>query len=80
MKRLIGILFLIFSLTPLAFSATSGSFCPVSGEETNGKITQTYNGKTYSFCCPKCVKNFKDNPEKYLNSAASQAPAEAHVH
>jgi YHS domain-containing protein len=42
--------------------------CPVTGEqidETN-KATHEYKGKIYNFCCPKCIKTFKKDPEKYI--------------
>ncbi|MDD3926428.1 MAG: YHS domain-containing protein [bacterium] len=29
-----------------------------------------YKGKTYYFCCDKCVTSFKKAPEKYLKEAA----------
>ncbi len=41
------------------------SVCPVSGEEIDRSKTFTYNGKTYAFCCNKCLKKFKADPEKY---------------
>lgn len=42
--------------------------CPVSGEkiEENTKLQYEYKGKTYDFCCPGCLEEFKKNPEKYI--------------
>ncbi len=42
--------------------------CPVSGEkiEAGETVKAEYGGKTYSFCCKMCVKDFKKNPEKYI--------------
>ena len=42
--------------------------CPVSGEEIDKdtNITYEYKGKTYRFCCPSCVEEFKKDPEKYI--------------
>ncbi len=42
--------------------------CPVSGEEIGKEtnITYEYKGKTYKFCCPSCVEEFKKDPEKYI--------------
>jgi YHS domain-containing protein len=48
--------------------------CPVSGEEI-GKgtnITYEYKGKTYRFCCPACVDEFKNDPEKYIENMKKQ--------
>lgn len=42
--------------------------CIVSGEEADPNLKLEYKGKTYYFCCKKCVKKFKDNPEKYIKS------------
>ena len=44
------------------------SVCPVTGEDADKEITYTYNGKTYSFCCKKCLKKFKADPEKYSSN------------
>ena len=41
------------------------TICPVSSEDIDSEITYTYNGKTYAFCCNKCLKKFKADPEKY---------------
>ncbi len=41
--------------------------CPVSGEDVDPKITYAYNGKTFAFCCNKCLKKFKADPQKYLS-------------
>ena len=45
--------------------------CPVSGDKisANGKFSYDYQGKTYGFCCMKCIKAFEKNPEKYLAAA-----------
>lgn len=43
--------------------------CVVSGEEADPSLKMEYKGKTYYFCCKKCLKKFKDNPEKYLKSS-----------
>jgi len=41
------------------------TICPVSSEDIDSEITYTYKGKTYAFCCNKCLKKFKADPEKY---------------
>ena len=79
MIRFVSILFVVLYLSPVAFAET-GLMCPISGEKANNKITYAYQGKTYSFCCPKCIKEFKKNPEKYLQLMASQPTTKTHVH
>jgi YHS domain-containing protein len=43
--------------------------CPVSGEEhevsADTKAVK-YKGKTYYFCCPPCLPQFKKSPAKYV--------------
>jgi len=42
--------------------------CPVMGEKVIvGKETKAvkYKGKIYYLCCPTCLGQFKQNPEKY---------------
>jgi YHS domain-containing protein len=43
--------------------------CPVSGEEfvvRDDSPHTEYQGKTYYFCCPRCVHKFESDPSKYL--------------
>jgi len=44
------------------------NICPVSGEEINEEIKATYEykGKIYNLCCASCIKEFRNNPEKYV--------------
>lgn len=43
--------------------------CPVSGESVDpDEDTYVYNGKNYGFCCSKCIKKFKADPEKYIGN------------
>jgi xanthine dehydrogenase accessory factor len=42
---------------------------PVCGMQVDLDSTPyrtTYEGKTYGFCCPHCLRKFQDNPEAYL--------------
>src|SRR3989338_3683058 len=42
--------------------------CPISGKVVDlmGEgIKYEYNGKIYNFCCKMCLKDFKQDPEKY---------------
>lgn len=41
--------------------------CPVSGEKASGDYSYIYKGKTYYFCCPNCIEEFKKDPEKYIS-------------
>lgn len=47
---------------------TGDKICPVSGEKIHEKTAATYKyeGKTYNFCCPMCIEEFKKNPAKYI--------------
>ena len=43
--------------------------CPVSGEEV-GKmgpvVKYEHDGKVFNFCCAMCLKDFKKDPDKYI--------------
>ena len=41
--------------------------CPVMGGKTSKEYSYVYKGKTYNFCCPMCIGEFKKNPEKYIS-------------
>lgn len=43
--------------------------CPVSGEEIKEEEAYKfeYEGKVYNFCCSMCVKDFKKDPQKYID-------------
>lgn len=42
--------------------------CPVSGEEIKKEeaFKYEYEGKIYNLCCKMCLKDFKKDPEKYI--------------
>lgn len=45
--------------------------CPVSGDKVgDSKLTATYEGKTYHFCCDDCPKAFAKDPAKYAKAVA----------
>ena len=46
------------------------ALCPVSGEEVDPDVTYVHEGKTYTFCCKRCVSKFKKEPAKYLKAEA----------
>lgn len=43
--------------------------CIVTKEEADPALSMEYKGKVYHFCCKKCVKKFKENPEKYIKKS-----------
>ncbi|PIP20351.1 MAG: hypothetical protein COX40_05190 [Candidatus Omnitrophica bacterium CG23_combo_of_CG06-09_8_20_14_all_40_11] len=40
--------------------------CPVIHEPASKEYSYTYEGKTYYFCCPMCIEEFKKEPQKYI--------------
>lgn len=56
--------------------------CPVSGEEIKeGEAYKfEYEGKIYNFCCSMCVKDFKKDPQKYIDILEKMKEEEAHLH
>jgi YHS domain-containing protein len=57
------------SMTQNTVSKTFNKYCPVTGEEVDSdESTIEYKGKTYGFCCSKCEKKFKADPEKYIGN------------
>lgn len=46
--------------------------CPVSSEAADPKVTAEHAGKTVAFCCKGCVKDFKKNPDQYLEDLAAK--------
>jgi len=54
--------------------------CPVSGEAIKNPSKApryTYKGKTYYFCCTKCLNKFKASPATYLARKPTKAHASA---
>jgi len=43
--------------------------CPVSGEEIpiDKEVKEEYKGKIYNFCCKMCLKDFRKEPQKYID-------------
>jgi YHS domain-containing protein len=45
--------------------------CPVSGDQVgDSKLTQTYKGKIYHFCCDECLPAFQKDPDKFAKAVA----------
>jgi YHS domain-containing protein len=47
------------------------SVCPVSGEEIDGKLTASYEGRTYALCCKRCLAKFTKDPAKYAKNISA---------
>jgi YHS domain-containing protein len=46
--------------------------CPVSGDDVGtSKLTETYEGKIYHFCCDDCPAKFKKDPDKFAKLVAA---------
>jgi YHS domain-containing protein len=57
--------------TPSAIDL-GNTVCPVSGDKVGDcKLTTTYDGKIYHFCCDDCPKAFAKDPAKYANVVAA---------
>ena len=41
--------------------------CPVLHGPASKEYTFAYEGKTYYFCCPMCIDEFKKDPQKYIS-------------
>ncbi len=50
-------------------AAAVNTKCPITGEDIDAKVTTTYDGKTYAFCCADCVKAFNKDPAKFAAKA-----------
>jgi YHS domain-containing protein len=57
----------------------ANQFCPLSGDKVNPKMSYTFNGKRYLFCCKKCVKDFKKDPAKYISQMDRKEAAPEHA-
>jgi len=53
--------------------------CPVTGETIDEKTRATYEyeGKSYNFCCPMCIEEFKKDPQKYIKKVEQELQAES---
>ena len=45
----------------------NAGICPVLHEPASKEYSYVYEGKTYYFCCPMCIEEFKKNPQKYIS-------------
>lgn len=58
-------IFLLLSFASSVFAAPQTK-CPVMGGDINKEVYADHDGKRVYFCCPACLPQFKENPEKYL--------------
>src|SRR3989338_10148461 len=67
------------STTAKEVVSVGNKICPVSGEKIDEKMKETYeyNGKTYNFCCPMFIEDFKKDPEKYIQKVEEELKAES---
>jgi YHS domain-containing protein len=67
---------LVFILSLLIFAGTSvakdQTTCPVMGGLINKSIYADYQGSRVYFCCPPCLREFKKDPDKYVNKMKEQ--------
>ncbi len=56
---------------PMVHKVVSGQegagICPVMHEPASEEYNYTYEGKTYYFCCPMCIEEFKKDPQRYIS-------------
>ena len=46
--------------------------CPVTGDPINKNTYTDYEGERVYFCCPACVSEFENDPDKYLKVLADK--------
>jgi YHS domain-containing protein len=79
----LGVAVLAFAMMGMCAAEDVGNkICPVTGDKINeeAKTTYEYKDKTYNFCCPMCIGEFKKNPEKYIEKIKEQETEEGHEH
>ena len=67
---------LVFILPLLIFAGTSvakdQTTCPVMGGLINKSIYADYQGSRVYFCCPPCLREVKEDPDKYVKKLKEQ--------
>ncbi len=54
--------------SPTTKPVAVNKFCAVQTENpVDDRVTIQFEGKTIGFCCEDCIKDFKANPDKYLD-------------
>ena len=54
--------------------------CGMEVEESTAEWKSTYEGQTYYFCAPGCLRSFEKEPAKYAAAAAAATAAAASAH
>ena len=54
--------------------------CGMEVEESEAGWKSTYEGKTYYFCAPGCLRSFEKEPAKYAAAAAAAEHKHEHDH
>lgn len=79
MKRIVWPLFYFLFMVNLVFSAQTqhkphedvhnndAGICLITHEPASKDYVYTYKDKTYYFCCPACIEEFKKDPERYIS-------------
>ena len=58
--------------SPAAAVDLNNTVCPVSLDKVgDSKLTETYDGKIYHFCCDGCPDDFKKDPAKFAKAVAA---------
>lgn len=65
-------LFLVGLATVVQAAVKPQTTCPVSGEKIDKDIHLDYQGQRVYFCCAKCPKEFRKDPEKYFAKIAAE--------
>jgi YHS domain-containing protein len=58
---------------PTSYGESDMAIDPVCGmdvNENNAPAKTDYDGKTYYFCSEQCKKDFEEDPEEFISSAA----------
>lgn len=66
MRRILFSVILGFFVIGSALADEAG-ICPVIHNPASKEHSYIYKGKTYYFCCPMCIEEFKKEPQKYIS-------------
>ena len=72
MKKLLGVVLIGIALVVGAGAkegekeAKAKKVCPISGKAVDADVKTKYEGKTYGFCCEKCLAKFNKAREESL--------------
>ncbi len=59
-------------ILPGVSAAKEQTKCPVMGGLINKNLFIDYQGSRVYFCCPPCLKQFKNNPDLYVKKMKEQ--------